>query len=401
MAVPLRNTARSRAGLKNKTRKGRVRTQMLLNKSNRTTAALVALLCFAFVGPLYAGPATPAPSEKTDPKTEPGSPKSETQISKSAEKTEPSMPEPKPPGSESPPTTADTSGKEQLRCPKAECVEIKFDAAKTPDALRALLEQGTGMILVDFEEWALEFGAKDLTDLNRYVHGVAERGGRVLLEPMYIGTRETFKIPLVHDVITTGYDIASRAYSVWKYRSTGNYHAKIIYHPVKRHVLYVYFIHRNFGDICITLRSRCDVVEYTDSETFDLALSKQLERAILEGREVRVVFTGKKPVLPEEELSVRAITSAGENVRIYKWMVASGEVRKRSMVKQRVIGAKAITTAIDLGLKAYDLVKAYIMYKPARSMRAEVQTSPTEGGNEVQLIIFTPTGLQESSSCVF
>ena len=295
----------------------------------------------------------------------------------------------------------DTAGKEQLRCPKELCLELKFDPKTTHDQIGEALGKGSGMVLVDFDGWAISLGDKDLEPLNRYIHGVAERDGRVLLEPVYIGTREIIKIPLLHDVITTGYDVASRAYSLWKYRDTRNYHAKVLYHPTKKHLMFVYFIHRNFGDVCVTLRSRCDVVEYTDSETFDLALSKQLERAIQEGKEVRVVFTGKKPVLPQAELTARAITNAKDSVRIYKWMVASGEVRKRSMVKQRVIGLNAVTSAINFGLKTYDLVKAYLMYRPARSMKAEVQTSPAEGGNEVQLIIFTPTGAKENSSCLF
>ena len=352
-----------------------------------------ALALFTLALPLRAEPAAEtAPKEEPQPIAPTEGPRPIAPSGDAPTKDEPAKTEP---------SGSTTAGKEQIRCPKEECLEIRFNPKTTHERLAEALDKRTGMILVDFEGWALPFGDEQLTELNRYIHGVAERDGRVLLEPVYIGTRETFKIPLVHDVISTGYDVASRAYSLWKYRGTGNYHVKVLYHPTKRHVLFVYFIHKNFGDVCVTLRSRCDVVEYTDSETFDLALSKQLERAIREGKEVRVVFTGKRPILPEAGLSVRALTDASDSLRIYKWMAASGEVRRRSMVRQRMIGINAVTSAIDLGLKAYDLVKAYLMYKPARSMKAEVQTGPVDGGSEVQLIIFTPTKTKESSSCIF
>ncbi len=324
----------------------------------------------------------------------PGEPKSEKREQKTDE-VKKDEPNPYGPGADKPRESIldNTTGaqKEQISCGQSDCIVVPFDET-TDDKIRDLMSQKAGKMMVRLDDKTIGLTDDAFAPMLDLMREISKREGTVIIEPVYIGIRgmEMLPAPVVKDILTATYSIFTRMYNAIKYRNTKNYHAKAIYNPVDRSVLLVYFVHKSYGDICTTLKSNCEDVEYLDDDTFDQMLSQRLKDAATKGRTVRVTF-GKTPAtLPRAELTMANLTSMDRSTRLYKWFVASSKTEKKKAVRERFIPAIAVASAINYAFSAYDTVKAVIMYMPAREMKAEVVYTGEESGGDIQVVTFSP-----------
>lgn len=283
--------------------------------------------------------------------------------------------------------TRDETGRSQVACDDAYCSTLAL-GADTADRLDELMSKEAGQILVTAGDDGVALEYEALQPLRGYLRGVADRDGRVSVEPVYV--RERAASPLfVKDVISVSWSIISWMREKIVYRHTKHYHGKVVYHPVTGKILLVNFVHRRYGDICSTLISRCDVVEYLDEKTFDLTLARRLEESRKTGRPVQVIFRATPAFLPKNEISADNLKAMNSSTRIYKWMVAAEETEKKPLVRQRFIITPAAVAAVDISIMAYKIIRDLIMYRAARDARAEVVYTGAEAGGRIESVIFT------------
>ncbi len=288
--------------------------------------------------------------------------------------------------------TSESHYQDQVNCERINCVTVPFDPATASDWIQARMEENAGRFMIDLTNNMPAWEDKRLDGVREYLRQTAKRSGRVIVEPLYVNVRggDVLTPPSILDVFTTTYSIANRIYNYFHYSETENYHAKILYNPIDRSIALIYFVHRRFGDICTTLYSQCDTIEYLDEETFDLLLSARLEEAIKSGRSTKIFFRNVPAYLPSGELNVASIKNTNSSVRIYKWMVAAGETEKVSTVRSRFIPFQAVVAAVKYSLQVYDMISAAVMYSPARSMKAQIVYDGAESGGKIQSVVFTP-----------
>ena len=281
---------------------------------------------------------------------------------------------------------------EQISCEPGVCTEIEYtDYNELDDNINTLMETGAGKILIRMRYYDKRLNDEEIQNVLEYLREISKREGKVSVEPYYIGHRGLIDhIPVLKDAGIRLWDIYTRVKNKIKYKETKNYNAKVLYHPKDYNVMMFFFIHKNFGDVCDTIYSSCKVLEYIDDETFDLALSRALDEATKKGQSVKVDFNQQSANLPEFKISLETLKNTNNSVRMYKWFVASKETEKKSLVKQRFIPASLVVSLIDYTMTAYDAIQAYIMYKPARKMKAEVLYSGKEEGGKIESVVFTP-----------
>ncbi len=288
---------------------------------------------------------------------------------------------------------------EQISCDESNCTKLFFSARRIADELPPLFEQGTTRILIDFGVSRPRLNDSELDPLRPYLREIAKRGGRVIVEPISIGVRsdQAITAPLAGDLIGVGYDIFERVYNYFRYAEMDHYHAKALTDPGSGRLLMLYFVHRNLGDPCTALYSRCDVIEYFDQEIFDQSLSRALREAAASGKSVQVSFAHTNATLPEATLNLNALQQMGASARLYKWLIAAGENETRELPPpgSRLLPLAAVVGAIKYSIQAYDLVKAVQLYLPARQMNAELYYRAGPEGKVVQSVVFSPRGAED------
>jgi hypothetical protein len=285
----------------------------------------------------------------------------------------------------------------QIDCDETRCTHLYYNRIDTPPALDDLFERRAGKILIDFSAYGLQLRDPELDAMRVYFREIAKRGGRVLVEPLSIGVRgETVTVPVAGDLLGVSYDLFTRLYNYFRYDDLAHYHVKALTNPTNGKLLMIYFVHRSYGDICETLYSRCDVLEYFDEETFDDSLSRALAEAAQKNVSVQVRFTHAGAALPRAELDLEHISTINASVRVYKWLIASGETEtvEQREASERFLPLAAAVSLVKYSVQAYDLVSAVQMYWPARSMKAEVYYRRDGANDAIQSIVFSPRPAQ-------
>ncbi|MCB1326698.1 MAG: hypothetical protein H7A21_14900 [Spirochaetales bacterium] len=274
----------------------------------------------------------------------------------------------------------------QFECDQS-CVQIRFHPRSIDQRLGDLLERNAASVLVDFGDRRLRLNSPELEDLLNYARGIKKRNGTVIIEPIIIHTRE-FDIPFVTDIVDVSYTLFSRTYEHFKYAETENYHAKLLYDPSDGSLRYAYFIHRRFGDPCVTLYSRCDVIEYLDDETFDRMLSDRLTAA--GDRPIRVVFENTNAYMPNATLSLENLNATNDSVRLYKWLLAAESTESRALTNERFLSLELAVSIIKYTIQAYDFVRALALYRPATDRTATITyIEEPNGARRIESVVFT------------
>ncbi|MBE7411062.1 MAG: hypothetical protein L6Q54_15165 [Leptospiraceae bacterium] len=281
---------------------------------------------------------------------------------------------------------------EQISCAEDSCTKIIFENEKqSTKELEDLLDKNAGKILIDLRKKNLKLNDKELKSILGYLKGILKNEGKVSIEPFYMGTRSMeIDIPGFKDIVSLGIDIFFRIRNFFKYMVMKNYHAKVLYHPTKQKVMMVFFVNRNYGDVCSTIFSKCNEIEYIDDESFDLSLSNALKESQATNTNVKINFRGTNVSFPDTKIELETLKNLNTSLRMFKWLVVCKETKTRPLVRERFIPITAAVTAIDYSLKIYDAVKAYILYKPAFPMKAEIYVSGKMKGGKVNSIIFIP-----------
>ena len=281
----------------------------------------------------------------------------------------------------------------QISCEKENCIELTFDDYDEIDEkLHALMEQNAGKILIKMRYYNKKVGDEELTSVVSYIREITKRKGKVSIEPYYIGERGIVShIPVLKDVGIRGWDIYTRVRDAIKYKKTENYHAKILYHPRLYNVMMIFFVHKNYGNVCDTIYSACRVIEYLNDDTFDASLSTSIQEAKETNQPIQVSFNQTPAKLPEFKIDISTLKQMNQSSRLYKWFVATKETKKKKIVRERFLGITTVVSIIDYSMTAYDLVQQYILYKPAFSTIAEVSYSGEEKGGSIESVVFTPS----------
>ncbi|MEM7183963.1 MAG: hypothetical protein AAF518_23865, partial [Spirochaetota bacterium] len=281
----------------------------------------------------------------------------------------------------------------QISCPEKKCVRVNYQEYEELDGkINDLMSKGAGKIFIQMKYYNKRLNDEELEDVLAYMREISKRQGRVSVEPYYIRQRSLadLKIPVIKDFALRFWDIYSRIRNSIKYRHTENYNAKILYHPRYYNVMMVFFIHKNYGDVCDTVYSTCKIVEYIDDETFDQTLSKALEDATSKKYPVKVVFNQDVANLPDTKINLETLKKLNHSSRLYKWLIVTKETEKKSIKKERFLTAELVVNLIDYSITAYDWVKQYLLYRPAFQTKAEVTYSGQERGGKIVSVVFTP-----------
>lgn len=283
---------------------------------------------------------------------------------------------------------------EQIQCKPADCLQVYFpgNSEEMEARLSPLFEQKAGKILVQFKIEQPKLTDESMDSIRAYIREIAKRGGRVTVEPLYIGYRGgTFPpVPLISDMLSVGYSLASRVYNYFAFKEMELYHAKVLIHPETQKVVYVYFVHRSYGDPCTTLYSDCNSMAYLDEDTFDAVLSQRLEEAQKTGKSVSVNFNQSSAVLPRGTLDIAALNDMSASTRMYKWFIAAGETRQIKKTREKFLPLTAVVSILKYSVQAYDLVQAVRTYAPARKMSAQIFYEEEGGQSKIKSVIFSP-----------
>lgn len=278
---------------------------------------------------------------------------------------------------------------------KDHCIKTFFDKEKSVKDVLEKMDKDTGKILIEFPANQYKIDDQKIEDMLEIVREIAKRDGQVSIEPVKIlargGTSTSIDLPLVGDILQTGYNIFSRTWNYFKFSETENYNAKIIYLPDNHSVLYMYFVHRNYGDLCESLYSRCDVIEYIDDQLFDKTLEKRLKQAQKTGHPVKISFRNTSAHLPRFELSIDRFKKTNTSLRLYKWFIASKETKKQKTSKERFMTLEVAVAAIKYSMQVYDSIKAIQMYSSASEMKTQIIYEGSSENEKIKSVIFTPT----------
>lgn len=281
---------------------------------------------------------------------------------------------------------------EQISCRENECIYLESDSHSQDEILKKtydLMGQNAGKIVIEILN-PTNITSKENEVWKEYIREIAKRDGTVVFEPYYIRTRGDISlgdIPGFGDAIKLGYTIFTRLRTAWLYGRMENYHAKVLYHPTNRNILLYYFVNKSYGDICATVRSDCNTIEYLDDDIFDHQLQTALRSS--QGKDIVVHFHNTEATLPEVTLDMDSILSMTRSARMYKWLLASETVEKKNVKKERFITAPAVIKILDYSITAYDYVKAIQMYSHARSWKTVASYEETDKGQVLRTVQFT------------
>ncbi|MCG6139721.1 hypothetical protein [Leptospira mtsangambouensis] len=280
---------------------------------------------------------------------------------------------------------------EQIKCQDLYCKKISYTEDGTYlDEVWLELGKNSGKVVVDLLDHPLTFSESKMDDLSEYLREIAKRDGHVSLEPFYIATRGlgVTDVPIIKDLFGLGYNFYKRIRSAVKFGRMGHYNAKVLYHPTTGKVLQVFFFHKNYGNLCNTVYSTCDRIEYIDDELFDKQLSLRLSEAQTRGIEVR--FTQTPAILPLMKLDIGNLLDTNRSARLYKWLIITKKTETKTITRERFLSVELAIKALDYTLSAYEIVEAVQMYLPARAKQAEVVYEDTEEGRILKSVVFYP-----------
>lgn len=283
---------------------------------------------------------------------------------------------------------------EQIACNPQDCIEINYKEYSELDGkISDLMNNNTGRALIKMKSFHYKLDHEVLAPTVEYLREISKRDGRVSIEPYYVGERSGIlsEIPILKDVGLVGWDIYGRVRNVIKFRNTKNYNAKVLFHPKYHTIMMIYFVHKNYGDVCNTIYSNCKEIEYLDDDTFDLSLSTALKEIEGTNQAVKVNFRQAKANLPATTLDMENIKKLNQSSRLYKWLVVTKKTEKKTVTRDRFIGIETAITILDYSLKLYDYIQQYKLYSPALNTRAEVVYSGNERGGEIKSVIFYHT----------
>ncbi|WP_425269464.1 hypothetical protein [Leptospira selangorensis] len=290
---------------------------------------------------------------------------------------------------------------EQISCHEQDCIRYTLDelnAKGGKSEVRKLLEENAGKVLVDLSGKNLKLADDELDDLRDFLLEISKRDGRVAIEKLHIAIRglEIADPPVLKDVGLIGWGLIRRIYRNVYFKRTGDYNAKVLYHPGSGKINLIFFVHKRYGDICETVFSSCNEIEYLDEDTFDLQLSTALRESKEKGLPVRVNFKQVQASFPETKLEWENVKNIGRSARMYKWLALPKETEMKPLSRSRFLPLQAALTVIDYSVSVFDYVNQIIMYKPARSTKAEVLYTQrlaedgTPGTKTIHSVVFVP-----------
>ncbi|MCW7470157.1 hypothetical protein [Leptospira kanakyensis] len=289
------------------------------------------------------------------------------------------------------PSPNQTDYEEQIKCQELYCKKISYteDGNYLDEVWRELGKNG-GKVVIDFLDHPLSLSESKMDDITEYLREIAKRDGHVSLEPFYIATRGLgiMDVPIVKDLFGLSYNLYKRIRSAVKFGRMGNYNAKVLYHPTTGKVLQVFFFHKNFGNLCNTVYSTCDRIEYIDDVLFDKQLSLRLSET--NARRIEVSFRQTPAILPQMKLDIGNLLDTNRSARLYKWLIITKKTETKTVTRERFLGAELAIKVLDYTLSAYEIVEAIQLYMPARAKQAEVVYEDTEDGRMLRSVIFFP-----------
>lgn len=287
--------------------------------------------------------------------------------------------------------TDSPSYNEQIACKPQDCVTVEYKKYSELDAkIYDLMAENAGKILIKMLSYDSKLNKAELEPTVDYLREISKREGRVSIEPYYVGHRDGIlsEIPFVKDIGLLGWDIYGRARDAVKFRNTKNYNAKVLYHPKYHTIMMIFFVHKNYGDVCNTVYSNCKEIEYLDDDTFDLSLSTALKETAGTGQAVKISFRQVNANLPDTTLDLDNIKKLNQSSRLFKWLVITKKTEKKTTKKERFLGLETAITIIDYSLKLYDAIQKIKLYSPALNTRAEVIYTGNERGGEIKSVVF-------------
>jgi len=282
---------------------------------------------------------------------------------------------------------------EQISCDVENCTTIPVEGEEENQAAESevlrLLRKEAAKVVVDFRGERFRIEEERNQRWKEYLREISKRDGLVVFEPYYMGARgiQLSDIPVFGDYIRVGWTIYSRLRSFFLYRAMKRYNAKVLYHPQSLEVMMIYFVHKDFGGICETVFSRCNVIEYLDDEIFDGQLALALDRYPPE--EILIRFNQTEAVLPRASIELEALTGMSRSARIYKWLIAAKTVETKSEVRGRFLSPQTVLTILDYSIQAYDFVRSIQMYAKAREWKATIFYKTDESGNQFRSVEFS------------
>ncbi|WP_425460252.1 hypothetical protein [Leptospira semungkisensis] len=290
---------------------------------------------------------------------------------------------------------------EQISCHEEDCIRYSLDelnAKGGKSELKKLLEEGAGKVLVDISGKSLKLSDEDLDDLRDFLLEISKRGGKVAIEKLHIAVRSLIlpEPPVLKDVGFVGWSVFKRIYRGIYFKRTGDYNAKVLYNPTNGSIYMILFVHKRYGDICETVFSSCNEIEYLDEDTFDLQLSTAIKESKEKKIPVRVNFKQVEANLPDKSLEWENIKNIGRSARIYKWLAVPKETEMKPLTRARILPLQIALSVIDYSISVYDWVNQIVMYKPAKDTKAEVLYTQrltedgTPGTRILHSVVFIP-----------
>lgn len=280
---------------------------------------------------------------------------------------------------------------EQISCSEKDCITIDYsDYSELDEQIHELMSQNAGKIFIQMRHYNLYLNDEPLAPVVRYFKEISERDGKVSIEPYYIAERAVGKLSFsfIKDTGMLSFDIYKRARDSIYYRHTKNYNAKALYHPKYYTVMMIFFVHKNYGDVCQSIFSDCTKIEYLDDDSFDLSLSTALRDAKEKNKTIQVFFHQEKAKTFEAKLDKENIKQLGKSIRLYKWLILAKETKKKPLKRERFLGANLVVTILDYSLTLYDLYKQYKIYEPVLDLKAELLYTGSENGGNIESVVF-------------
>lgn len=280
---------------------------------------------------------------------------------------------------------------EQISCSNLDCSTIDYSGYEELDEkINELMDKNAGKIFIQMRTYNLLLSDEPLAGVVPYLRELSEKGGRVSVEPYYMGERSVARLgfSFVKDAGMVGWNIYSRLRDTFYYRHTKNYNAKVLYHPKYHTIMMIYFVHKNYGDVCQTIYSRCTELEYLDDDTFDLSLSTALKEASANNTSVKINFRQEKAKLFEAKLDTENFKKLSKSARLYKWLILAKETEKKPKKRERFMGISLAISVLDYSMTLYDLYKQYKIYNPVLDLKAELTYTGEEKGGTVESVVF-------------
>lgn len=284
----------------------------------------------------------------------------------------------------------ETAQLEQISCNPVDCKFIDYNSlSEVDEKINDEMSLNTGKILLDLKQNRYKLSDSEMDDFLAYLREITKRDGQVTIEPLYIKERSNLSdLPLIKDLGFTALDIYSRIRNTIKYRHTKNYNAKVIFHPKTHYILMIFFVHNSYGDICNTIYSSCNEIEYLDDETFDQSLSQALKYTNQDSKPVKVSFRQIDAKLFEAKLDLENMKKLNRTARLFKWLVLTKKTTKKPIKRERVIGLSETLSILNYSITLYDYYKDILLYAPARNVQAEVYYTGKEEGGKIESVVF-------------